>query len=242
MTDRDGPWGRPPRRRWPLAWLAAVVALLVLVGVLLLLFPTALAREDNQIDLVYSVLVLAGLASGLIAHWRVGPGKVLRSVAIWIAVALVVVGLYGFRHELGAVAARIGDELNPSAARVGADGAIVIRRARDGHYYLDTKVNGVAIRFLVDTGATSVALTRADAKRLGFDPDRLDYTLRVGTAGGERWAAPLPPLEVAIGRLRLANVRAHVNDGGLEDSLLGMTVLSRFKSVAIEGDALTLKP
>lgn len=242
MTDRDGPWGRPPRRRWPFGWLAAVVAVLALVGILHLLFPNALAREDNQIDLVFSVLVLAGLASGLIAHWRAGPGRVLRAVAIWIAVALVLVGLYGFRHELGAVAARIADELNPSAPRIGADGTIVVRRASDGHFYLDAKVNGVAIRFLVDTGATSVALTRADAKRLGFDPDRLDYTLRVGTAGGERWAAPLPPLEVAVGRLLLPGVRAHVNDGGLEDSLLGMTVLNRFKSVAIAGDALTLKP
>jgi aspartyl protease family protein len=242
MPDRDGPWGRPPRRRWPLGWLALAGGVLALVGVLHLLFPNALAREDNQIDLVYSVLVLAGLASGLIAHWRAGPGRVVRSIVVWIAVALVLVGLYGFRHELRAVAARIADELNPSAPRFGADGAIAVRRASDSHFYLDAKVNGVAIRFLVDTGATSVALTRVDAKRLGFDPDRLDYTLRVGTAGGERWAAPLPPLDFEIGRFRLAGVRAHVSDGGLEDSLLGMTVLSRFRSVAVEGDALTLRP
>lgn len=242
MTDRNRPSGRPPRRRWPYAWLVAVAAVLALVGVLHILFPHALAREDNQIDLVMSVLILAGLASGLAVHWRTAPGRLFRSIGIWVALALVLVGLYGFRHELGAIAARIADELNPSAPRIGADGAIVVRRASDGHFYLAAKVNGVAIRFLVDTGATSVALTRADAKRLGFDPERLDYTLRVGTAGGERWAAPLPPLAVEVGRLQLPGVRAHVNDGGLADLLLGMTVLNRFKSVAIAGDTLTLAP
>lgn len=55
--------------------------------------------------------------------------------------------------------------------------ATAISKASDGHYWAEGDVNGARVRFLVDTGATAVALTLEDAQRLGFKPEDLDYRL-----------------------------------------------------------------
>ncbi|HQT54100.1 MAG TPA: TIGR02281 family clan AA aspartic protease, partial [Phenylobacterium sp.] len=73
---------------------------------------------------------------------------------------------------LRAAVANFVPEQQPAAAQ---GGATSIAKASDGHYWAQGTVNGSSVRFLVDTGATAVALTAADAQRLGFDPAKLDY-------------------------------------------------------------------
>src|SRR5688572_32832945 len=65
-------------------------------------------------------------------------------------------------------------------------GAAQVSRSPDGHYWAEGQVNGRRVRFLVDTGATTVALTLADAERLGIRPTRADYVHPVVTANGEK--------------------------------------------------------
>ena len=67
--------------------------------------------------------------------------------------------------------------------------AASIAKGRDGHYWAEADVNGSRVRFLVDTGASAVALTVADAQRLGIATDKLDYTYKVVTASGQTRAA-----------------------------------------------------
>lgn len=121
------------------------------------------------------------------------------------------------------------------------DGAAVVKAA-DGHYWAEGEVNGQAVRLLVDTGATAVALTPADAKRLGFQLDRLRFGYNVVTAGGRARAAPVKLASVTVAGARVENVDALVIEKGLDASLLGMSYLGRLSSFQATRQALFLRP
>ena len=117
-----------------------------------------------------------------------------------------------------------------------------IAKAADGHYWAQGQVDGHAVRFLVDTGATAVALTQDDAKRLGFDPAHLDYSYSVITADGKARAAPIKLASIAVAGARVDDVQAYVIERGLETSLLGMTYLGRLSRFEATQNAMILRP
>ncbi len=117
-----------------------------------------------------------------------------------------------------------------------------IVKAADGHFWANGQVNGADVRFLVDTGATAVALKAEDAQRLGLDLSKLNFAYRVVTAAGEARAASVTLASVDIGGAKLQNVDALVIDKGLDTSLLGMTYLGRLSSFQATRQALILNP
>ena len=117
-----------------------------------------------------------------------------------------------------------------------------IAKASDGHYWAEADVNGARVRFLVDTGASAVALTLADARRLGIATEKLDYTSKVVTASGQTRAAAVKLGRVSVAGARLDNVDALVIEDGLESSLLGMSYLGRLASFEATQTSLILRP
>jgi len=117
-----------------------------------------------------------------------------------------------------------------------------IAKSRDGHFWAQGTVNGRSVRFLVDTGATAVALTPADAARLGLTPADLHYSYRVVTAGGQTRAASVKLASITVAGARLNDVEALVIEKGLDTSLLGMTYLGRLSRFEGTPDALVLTP
>ena len=163
---------------------------------------------------------------------------------------LAVLALTGAISAAG-VAEAIGSLYQPApelraavaiAPEVAYGQAASISKARDGHYWAEADVNGSRVRFLVDTGASAVALTLADAKRLGIQTDKLDYTYKVVTASGEARAAPVKLGRVSIAGAAMHDVDALVIEKGLESSLLGMTYLGRLASFEATRTALILRP
>ena len=112
--------------------------------------------------------------------------------------------------------------------------------ADDGHFHADADINGTDMRMLVDTGASIVVLSEADAERAGLDPERLDYTMVVSTANGQAMAASVTLDEVRVGSIVRRDVRAAVTRG-LSGSLLGMSFFNTLSKFAIESDELVLK-
>ena len=117
-----------------------------------------------------------------------------------------------------------------------------IRKSADGHYWAEAKVDGKAVRFLVDTGATAVSLTLEDARRLGIDTAHLNYAYEVITADGKTRAAGVKLASVSIAGARVENVDALIIEKGLNASLLGMSYLGRLRAFEATQTALILKP
>jgi len=120
-------------------------------------------------------------------------------------------------------------------------GEASIAKSPDGHFWADAQVDGHPVHFLVDTGATAVALTADDAHTLGIDPSTLTYSYTVMTANGPAHAAQVKLGLISVGRAEVDNVDAFVIDKGLETSLLGMTYLGRLSKFEATPDALVLR-
>ena len=131
---------------------------------------------------------------------------------------------------------------SPAAESALSDGAATVAKAEDGHYWADASVDGREVHFLVDTGASAVALTPADAERLGIDPSSLNYAVTVSTAAGQTHAARISLQSIAIAGAEVDNVEAFVVPTGLEHSLLGMTYLGRLSRFEATPTALILRP
>ena len=112
---------------------------------------------------------------------------------------------------------------------------------RSGQYEYKGRVNSGYINFLVDTGASTVALTAEDARKAGIRESDLSYTVPISTAGGQNYAARVKLDQLAIGGIILRDVDAMVVKEGLEISLLGMTWLGRLQEVKATPNALLLR-
>ena len=113
-----------------------------------------------------------------------------------------------------------------------------LARSPDGHFYADAQVNGARIRFMVDTGATMVALTPADAQRAGIALPS-ERAKAVG-AGGEIEVIPVRIERIALGPLEARNIRGAVAEH-LPVSLLGQSFLNQVGTVEISGDTMVLR-
>jgi aspartyl protease family protein len=116
-----------------------------------------------------------------------------------------------------------------------------VLKSADGHYWAQATVDGRAVKFLVDTGATAVSLTPEDAIRLGFSPQTLSYDHSVQTASGLTRAAKINLSRVSVSGIAVANVEAYVIEKGLPTSLLGMTYLGRLSRFEATPQSLILR-
>ena len=126
---------------------------------------------------------------------------------------------------------------SPSSASV----VSIPKNSRTGQYHYKGRVNSGYIDFLVDTGASSVALTLTDARRAGVRDSDLRYDVPISTAGGRNYAARISLDQVALGGIILRDVDAFVVKDGLETSLLGMSWLGRLQEVKATPSALLLR-
>ncbi len=151
------------------------------------------------------------------------------------------VALYAYRFEFADFKSRIMGEINPASARFDQDlGELVINISQDGHFYLNVKINGVAVRFMVDTGASDVTLSLEDAKKVGLDVSGLKFSKPYQTANGTAWGASVVLKDVMIGEVKFIEVSASVNSAKMGNSLLGMSFLRRFKKYEFYQDKLVL--
>jgi aspartyl protease family protein len=120
-------------------------------------------------------------------------------------------------------------------------GSATLTRAKDGHFWAQAKINGRPARMLVDTGASTVALTLADAKRARVEVDTLRFTVPVDTAGGRVMAARVVLTDVAVGTAEVPRVDALVFKSSLKTSVIGMSYLRRLSRMDVRGDEMRLK-
>ena len=119
---------------------------------------------------------------------------------------------------------------------------VVISRDSRGHFQVDGRVDGKRIAFMVDTGASVIALTARDAARLGIRPASREFTAEVKTANGTVRAARTQLNRVEIDDVTVRDVAALVvPDEALSESLLGLSFLSRLHRFEYNNGKLVLE-
>jgi aspartyl protease family protein len=132
--------------------------------------------------------------------------------------------------------------VTPASAVSSNSRSVVISPGSNGHFQVEGRVDGRRLDFMVDTGASVIALTERDAASLGIHPADSDYTAMVRTANGNVRAAPVELNMVEIDDLMLHNVAAMVMpEGALSDNLLGLSFLSRLRRYEYSEGKLVLE-
>ncbi|MEM9524090.1 MAG: TIGR02281 family clan AA aspartic protease [Pseudomonadota bacterium] len=189
--------------------------------------------DDQIAQLLYLVLLGSAIGGIYVMQGRERLGQMARAGAIWILIFLGVIAGIGLWND-------IRDTVRPRQAVFSEQGRIEVPRGPDGHYYLTARINGAPIRFVVDTGATDIVLSRDDAARAGIAEDSLEYFGTAMTANGRVRTARVTLERVAVGGISDSGVTAYVNEGRMDISLLGMAYLSRFDRIEIADSRLIL--
>lgn len=183
--------------------------------------------------LIYLLVLLAMVGGWFFMQTREGLNKTLQHAAIWAMIFVGGAAGVGLWQDISR------DARSPQFSVAGSD-QIVVPRARDGHYYLTLDINSASIPFVVDTGATEIVLTQQDAARAGIDLANLAFLGRANTANGQVRTAFVKLDQVTLGQVTDRSVSAVVNEGQMEQSLLGMGYLQRWGRIEITGGELIL--
>jgi aspartyl protease family protein len=250
MTPEKNPWNRNGRDDAPRGrrsgpgvwlWVALVGGVLAILWLLVLYFPQRQLDGTDWVQVVKLVTLLAVASSSLLFLRRVRLGETLRNLAIWAVIGGVLLLGYSFRHDLTGLGNRIAGELMPSRAVQVGDGVVELRAGADGHFTVTADVDGQPVDFLVDTGASDIVLSPADAARLGFPSENLSFTKQYVTANGIGRGAPVRLGSLAVGPIVFDDLPASVNEAPMGESLLGMTFLRRLSSYEVRRDVLILR-
>jgi aspartyl protease family protein len=178
---------------------------------------------------------------------RSATKHMLQEVMLWGAAGLAV--LVYFFDDLRATFAPHAEHMPSITELAGArkdagsgfSGEVRLKADPRGHFVFDAAVDDRPLTFMADTGATIVVLTYEDAKRVGLSPHSLDFSVRVQTANGVAYVAPVTLDRVRVEDITVRNVRGAVAEkGALSTNLLGMSFLGRLKGFQIQGGQLVL--
>lgn len=192
-------------------------------------------------SLAYKIGFLVFVAGTAVTMFRERFTQAVTAAILWISVGLILVVAYSYRFELRQVADRVLAELVPGHV-ISQGRSVAVARTDGGDFAISAEINGAHVAMVLDTGASSVVLTREDAKAAGLPIEVLDYTVNIDTANGRTRAAPVTLDRVAVGSLVENSVDALVaQPGQLKTSLLGMSFLNRLQSWEVRGDHLFLR-
>ena len=190
--------------------------------------------DSDQIgSLIYLLLLGGAITSWVFFQNRDRLGQKLQHLTVWALLFVGVIAGYALWDDIRRVT------MMSHSVRE-ATGEITVPRALDGHYYLTLQITDEPVRFVIDTGATDMVLPLADARRTGVAVNERDFYGEARTANGIVRVAPVVLERVAIGPIVDTRLRATVNEGDMDTSLLGMRYLERFERIEIRGDQMVL--
>ncbi|MDL2397749.1 TIGR02281 family clan AA aspartic protease [Rhizobium mayense] len=227
------------------------IALAVIgIGLALLVFNnssgTTLGMDNKAFARVIYLVPLALVIGAGVWASRHTASQSLRSLLIWLVIIMALATAYIYRRDAQQVGDRLWAGLVPGHAVVvtTSEGGqeVILHKLLNGHFEAQVMINGQPIDMLVDTGASTIALSQRDAERVGIIPENLTYSMTVVTANGRTRAAPVELGSVAIGPIQRRDVKATVaEDGKLDQSLLGMSFLETLGSMQMQTDELRLR-
>ncbi|MEG3090070.1 retropepsin-like aspartic protease family protein [Sphingomonas sp. PB1R3] len=187
--------------------------------------------SDRAMDVVYFGLILIFALSALLVR-RVPIGQTLRMALIWIAIFGVAFVVIAQRDRVQGLWSN----------QTGSQGTLRIPMGADGHYWVKARINGIERPMLIDTGATTTALSVATARAAGLNLDESPFGSVIETANGRVTADHATIHRFVMGPILLTDVGADVSPAFGDQDIIGMNVLSRLNGWRVEGNMLVLNP
>ncbi len=182
---------------------------------------------------LYAVMLILPL-SALVAR-RSAFKPMLKMALAWVGIFAVGLLIASQRDRLSSVIAMFDDQqVSGSETR--------IRMADDGHFWANVEVNGVGRRMLIDSGATTTALSMQTAKAAGLDLGESPFPVILSTANGQVTARSATAKRVVVGNIVMTDLGIVTSPVFEETDILGMNFLSRLGSWRVVGKTLILSP
>jgi aspartyl protease family protein len=182
---------------------------------------------------LYAVMLILPL-SALVAR-RLPLKPVLKMALAWVAIFVVALLIASQRDRLSGLKALFAvQQVSGTETR--------IRMAEDGHFWADVDINGVRRRMLIDSGATTTALSTATAKAAGLDSDESPFPVIISTANGDVSARTATAKRITIGTITATDLGIVTAPSFGDTDVIGMNFLSKLGSWQVENATLILTP
>lgn len=192
--------------------------------------------NDVMLGSLYLLMAMM-LVLGALINRREPLAKLFVLGLAWVAIFGAGFVLFTFRDDLGLIAQRLRTEATGEPIVAGKE--VRIPMSIDGHFWIEGRINGTPINFLVDSGATVTTIDRASAVRAGAVlSDERDQIVRTGNGFIKVARGRAQQLEVAA--IQRENIRLHIVDGD-DMNVLGMNFLSTLTRWSVEGRWLILQ-
>ncbi len=197
--------------------------------------------EDQNINLVFAIGALVLVGSALFSR-RIGLGEIVRTALAWVAIFAVFIVGFSYQRELLAVWSRVSGEMIGANEQAIVGDTLRIRQSADGHFWVDAKVNAKPVRFLIDSGATTTAMTLRTAQRAGIDMSESPFPVVLITANGSVEAQRGTIQSLQIGPMVAQDLPVVVAEEFGDSNVIGMNFLSKLGSWRVEGAEMVLEP
>jgi aspartyl protease family protein len=196
--------------------------------------------EDGP-SLIWGVVMVVLLISSLAAR-RLAAGQVAKMALAWIAIFAALFVVFSYRFEFASVWERVKSEFSGTAGQAYVGEAIAVKRQDNGHYWVQTQINGKNVDFMIDSGATTTAVNSKTAADVGLLVDSGGYPIIIQTANGSVKAFRGVAQSLELGPLKLADHKVVVSENFGDTNVLGMNFLDSLKSWKVENNVMTLQP
>lgn len=182
---------------------------------------------------LYAVMLILPL-SALVAR-RLPLKPVLKMALAWVAIFVVALLIASQRDRLSGLKTLFADQqVRGTETR--------IRMAEDGHFWADVDIDGIRRRMLIDSGATTTALSTATAKAAGLDSNESPFPVIISTANGDVSARTATAKRVTIGMITATDLGIVTAPSFGDTDVIGMNFLSKLGSWRVENATLILIP
>jgi aspartyl protease family protein len=196
-----------------------------------------LTNGDQALDFVYLLGCLMLVGSALAVR-RLPMRQSAKMVAAWLLIFGAAFAVFALRDDFRALGHRL---LAEGKGEPVVEGNVVrIHRQEDGHFWVDGRINGETVRFLVDSGATVTTISRHTAERLGITPNS-EFPVAVGTANGTVFMRRAAADRLTVGPIERHDFPVWIGQADDDLNVLGMNFLSSLSSWGTEDGWLVLR-
>lgn len=191
-------------------------------------------------EIAFYAMILVLPLSALLAR-RVPLGQTVKMALAWVAIFAVGILIVGQRDRIAPIWNDARDAVLGREQSVAGD-TVRIRLSEDGHFWADVSIDGVERRMLIDSGATTTALSLATATSAKLDIDESPFPIVLDTANGEVVARKATIRRLDLGGMTASGLPVVVSEAFGSTDVLGMNFLSRLESWRVERNTLVLTP